>query len=167
MAQFSKKSLEMVSQIINKRHAHTRRQIPEWYFMLHTLFPQGMTRLWYKALILMSDFCVFTLFRNSIGHYTLQQDLVIKEIDVNKILSSLGQEVCRNMICMHALTGCDNNSSFYGVSKKVAFDMLLKCPNLLHDFGETFETTATTYNSAEQFVVSCYWTKFEETSVNA
>ena len=56
--------------------------------------------------------------------------------------------VCRNMICMHALIGCDTNSSCYRVNKKVAFDMLLKCPNLLHKLGESFETTIVTYKTA-------------------
>lgn len=77
-------------------------------------------------------------------------------IDVTDLSRKLGAPVTRNLVAMHALTGCDTTSSFFGIGKKTAFDMLKKCSTLLEELGSTFDPTPEVYQHAEEFIVCCY-----------
>ena len=57
---------------------------------------------------------------------------------------------------MHAITGCDSVSSFYGIGKTIGFDRLIKSPDLLNSFGNTLDIAVETMSDAEQFVALCY-----------
>ena len=48
---------------------------------------------------------------------------------VKKVKEQLGKEVCRNLLFLHAITGCDTASRLYGVGKASA---LKKFENVLH-----------------------------------
>ena len=48
---------------------------------------------------------------------------------MKKVKEQLGKEVCRNLLFLHAITGCDTTSRLYGVGKATA---LKKFENVLH-----------------------------------
>ena len=48
---------------------------------------------------------------------------------MKKVKEQLGKEVCRNLLYLHAITGCDTTSRLYGVGKATA---LKKFENVLH-----------------------------------
>ena len=48
---------------------------------------------------------------------------------MKKVKEQLGKEVCRNLLFLHAITGCDTTSRLYGVGKATA---LKKSENVLH-----------------------------------
>ena len=48
---------------------------------------------------------------------------------MKKVKEQLGKEVCRNLLFLPAITGCDTTSRLYGVGKATA---LKKCENVLH-----------------------------------
>ena len=83
-------------------------------------------------------------------------------LDIHDLASNLGPIACRNLPAMHALTGCDTMSSFYGVGKKIPFEILLSVPNLLDGFGLTFDLVETDIQKAETFIASCYKKKYGE-----
>ena len=47
---------------------------------------------------------------------------------MKKVKEQLGKEVCRNLLFLHAITGCDTASRFYGVGKAT---VLKKLENVL------------------------------------
>ena len=48
---------------------------------------------------------------------------------MKKVKEQLGKEVCRNLLYLHAITGCDTTSRLYGVGQATA---LKKFENVLH-----------------------------------
>lgn len=79
-----------------------------------------------------------------------------RTIDVSSIAGSLGSSAARNLLAMHALTGCDTTSAFYGVGKQAGLKVLLSQPTLLDKLGDTFEAPENVCNDAEYFIVKCY-----------
>lgn len=49
-----------------------------------------------------------------------------KIIDITKVAASLGPEVCKGVLRMHAFTGCDTVSAFAGKGKAQALKILKK-----------------------------------------
>lgn len=77
-------------------------------------------------------------------------------IDIKDIASTLGFIPSQNLVAMHALTGCDTTSAFYGVGKQAAFTILLTHPSLLNDLGTSFDPSPEVYSHAEKFIILCY-----------
>jgi len=48
---------------------------------------------------------------------------------MKKVKAQLGKEVCRNLLFLHAINGCDTTSRLYGVGKETAFK---RFENALH-----------------------------------
>ena len=70
---------------------------------------------------------------------------------VKKAKEQLGKEVCRNLIFLHAITGCNTTSRLYGVGKATA---LKKFEDVLH-FKE--QANAFSSHSAVSDVVTFWW----------
>lgn len=56
-------------------------------------------------------------------------------IAIHDIARKLGPLICKSLLAIHCLTGCDTTSAFYKIGKKTAFDMLLKNINDLTEIG--------------------------------
>ena len=50
----------------------------------------------------------------------------IKVYDINQLRGTLGQEICCQLIFVHAFTGCDSTSRIFGVGKKSTFQKIIK-----------------------------------------
>ena len=51
--------------------------------------------------------------------------------DINRLKEFLGQDICSQLLFIHAVTGCDSTSRIFGVGKKNAFRKLLKGDSVL------------------------------------
>eukprot|EP00117_Sycon_ciliatum_P041007 scpid59101/ scgid0909/ len=60
----------------------------------------------------------------------------VRLIIINGITEKLGQQVCKALIGMHAFTGCDSNSSFYGKGKKVPLELVKKDASMVSAMAE-------------------------------
>lgn len=54
-------------------------------------------------------------------------------LSINDIVGNLGKEICKKLLAIHCLTGCDTTNAMYKVGKKTAFDVLCKNINNLAD----------------------------------
>jgi len=45
---------------------------------------------------------------------------------INNIASNLGEDVCKKLLSIHCLTGCDTTCALFKIGKKTAFDILYK-----------------------------------------
>lgn len=61
----------------------------------------------------------------------------------------MGRQKSRNLIGLHALTGCDTTSAFFGIGKKTALDLFDKCQALLTGLGRDFDPSAKVLQDAE------------------
>lgn len=57
-------------------------------------------------------------------------------IAIHDIVEKLGLSICKNLLAIHCLTGCDTTSAFYKIGKKTAFDVLTKNINHLTEIGD-------------------------------
>ena len=51
-----------------------------------------------------------------------------KVIRLHTVSSKLGNDVCSDLVGLHAFTGCDSTSAFVGKGKKTAFDLVTRQP---------------------------------------
>lgn len=79
-----------------------------------------------------------------------------RNIDITKLSKVLGKAVTSNLVAMHALSGCDTTSAFYGIGKKTSFATLGKHGYLLDSLGIEFDPSEEVYRNTETFVVYCY-----------
>ncbi|CAC5359720.1 unnamed protein product [Mytilus coruscus] len=79
-------------------------------------------------------------------------------LPVHEICRSLGPSICNLLPASHALTGCDTNSSFFGLGKKSMFKLLQrdaeKFPTLPISFSTGDQESAV--NDGRAFVASLY-----------
>ena len=52
-------------------------------------------------------------------------------IPISDLCGTLSSSVLQNTLAMHAITGCDSISSFYGIGKTIGFDRLKSITYLL------------------------------------
>ncbi|KAL8567345.1 hypothetical protein ACOMHN_001733 [Nucella lapillus] len=79
-------------------------------------------------------------------------------LDINKIAASLGPDVCKALIGMHAYTGCDTVSAFAGKGKLNALKILKGDEDVKQAFlelGESWELTSELFQHLERF--TCIW----------
>ncbi|KAL8610714.1 hypothetical protein ACOMHN_016697 [Nucella lapillus] len=79
-------------------------------------------------------------------------------LDINKIAASLGPDVCKALIGMHAYTGCDIVSAFAGKGKLNALKILKGDEDVKQAFlelGESWELTSELFQHLERF--TCIW----------
>lgn len=72
-------------------------------------------------------------------------------IDVPGIVSKLGTSVCEALLGMHALTGCDSTSAFFGKGKKLALTLLQQNPK----FAVTLAQLASAYDAIPEVIAGC------------
>ena len=60
----------------------------------------------------------------------------IRLIDINRLASVLGKDVCSALIGLHAWTGCDTVSSFAGQGKVKALDLMRNVDKFKLAFGD-------------------------------
>lgn len=83
-------------------------------------------------------------------------------IDLSHMALHLGKDISSALIGLHALTGCDSVSSFYGRGKKVCFKVLLAAQDspeiisALKELGTEFHPNDQLLNHIEQFVCRLY-----------
>ena len=83
----------------------------------------------------------------------------LRYIPMHSVAAELGPQVCDALPAMHAMTGCDSNSSISGISKKKAFKTL--CESDLHQInmsqlGKSTEFTINIISGCELFVCNLY-----------
>jgi len=76
-----------------------------------------------------------------------------KRYSVHTIYQKIALEVVENLLCFHAITGCDTVSSFAGRGKKSCWAVFLQHPDLLKGVGQ-YGAIA----EVEQFVCHLYVT---------
>lgn len=47
-------------------------------------------------------------------------------LSINNIVANLGTQMCKKLLAIHCLTGCDTTNAMYKIGKKTAFDVLYK-----------------------------------------
>lgn len=58
--------------------------------------------------------------------------------NINHLKLVLGNELCSELLFLHAFTGCDSTSRIFGVGKRFAFQKLVKADPLMHSYASTF-----------------------------
>lgn len=81
---------------------------------------------YYSTIDKLSECCLYI----QLGHSKNKRYIAIHDI-----AKKLGPLICRNLLAIHCLTGCDTTSAFYKIGKRTAFDMLLKNINILAEIG--------------------------------
>ena len=61
-----------------------------------------------------------------------------KVFHINKIKEILGNDICTQLLFIHAMTGCDRTSRIFGISKKAVFLKLIKGDPILQSIAKTF-----------------------------
>ena len=83
-------------------------------------------------------------------------------IYLNKIAQVLGSEISENLAAIHALTGCDSTSSFYGKGKKSTYNIISTCKEQLCDsialLGESFYLNLQVLPAMERIICKIYKT---------
>ena len=76
-------------------------------------------------------------------------------IDINAAQQALGVDVCRSLLFVHALTGCETASAMCGVGKKKAFKVLHASEELsarVHVFGDLTTPKDVLFDVGEKFL---------------
>jgi len=71
----------------------------------------------------------------------------IRMVDISKLGTALGKEVCKALVGVHAWTGCDSVSSFAGKGKVKAINLIRK--------NEQFRDTFLHLDSSGLFQMNC------------
>ena len=80
-------------------------------------------------------------------------------IDINAAQQALGVDVCRSLLFVHAMTGCETTSAMFGVGKTKAFKVLQTSEKLSASvlvFGHLTTTNDVLFEVGEQFLSALY-----------
>ena len=81
-------------------------------------------------------------------------------LNLTGIGQKLGEEVCSALPGVHAVTGCDSVSTFVGIGKRSAFEIILKSPgarSAMAGLGQSFQSIPQeVLDGVEQFVCTLY-----------
>ena len=86
-------------------------------------------------------------------------------LDTTAISTSLGGRVCQAILGLHALTGCDTTSAFYGRGKKQCFKRLLKDESgqqVLSELGAEFSPSEAVFKGVEVVACKLYGSAFSD-----
>jgi len=81
-------------------------------------------------------------------------------IDIRKLSVALAPWVCEALIVIHAFSGCDSTSAFYGKGKRKTFFLACESQDYLKAFqelGSTFDFDTKTFKCLYQFVCDLYY----------
>ena len=121
-----------------------------------------------KALITTvdSDVALYACYFESRIPISLYVSIGVKErrrvIDVNEIVSEIGEECCSALPALHAFTGNDYTSAFFGVGKGKAFKLLRESEEFkktFEKFGDSFTFDTKLFAAVEKFVCTLYGAK--------
>uniref|UniRef100_UPI00358DDB47 uncharacterized protein n=1 Tax=Myxine glutinosa TaxID=7769 RepID=UPI00358DDB47 len=90
-------------------------------------------------------------------------------VDIVKVAATVGVDVCRALIGMHAYTGCDTVSVFAGKGKTSALKLLTKnreTQNTFQELGQIWDLSREVMNKLETFTCLLYGPKALSTNVN-
>jgi hypothetical protein len=93
----------------------------------------------------------------------------IKLVDVKKVASTLGRDVCKAVLGMHAYTGCDTVNAFAGKGKAQALKILMNYKESRDTFiklGQDWDLSSTLMNNLEAVTCQKYTTKSTTTAIN-
>ena len=91
------------------------------------------------------------------------------EVDIQKVAATVGIDVCRALIGMHAYTGCDTVSASAGKWKVKALKLLTsnkEHQNTFLELGQEWDVSADLMNKLEAFTRLLYAAKASATKVN-
>ena len=83
-------------------------------------------------------------------------------LKITNIALELGEDVCQALPALHSFSGNDYTSSFHGIGKTKALNVLLNSPEFIATFaaiGENVTFNATLFESIERFVLKLYGLK--------
>ena len=81
-------------------------------------------------------------------------------IPVHEICSSLSNVICEILPAVHAITGCDSTSAFYGIGKKSVFKVVKESPHELHCLTCLAESDIDcSINASRKLIATLYDTK--------
>ena len=90
-------------------------------------------------------------------------------IDISKIASALGEDVCKALLGLHAFTGCDSVSAFAGIGKVRPLKLLRSMKEfqaLFQNLGEQWSVTEEMCIQLESFVCAMYGVKKGNQDIN-
>ena len=90
-------------------------------------------------------------------------------VDIKKVAASVGMEVCRALIGLHAYTGCDTVSAFAGKGKTNALRLLISNKNtqdMFLELGQEWDLSQELMNKLQAFTCLLYALKVFTTKVN-
>ena len=90
-------------------------------------------------------------------------------INISKIASALGEDVCKALLGLHAFTGCDSVSAFAGIAKVRPLNLLCckkELQVMFQDLGEQCSVTEEMYIQLESFVCAMYGVKKGNQDIN-
>lgn len=90
-------------------------------------------------------------------------------VDVGKICSAIGPDVCKALIGMHAMTGCDTVSAFAGKGKLRSLEIVKKNKDMresLMQLGDSWRLSTELQSKLEAFVCLMYAPKPGTNNVN-
>ena len=80
---------------------------------------------------------------------------------INELKIVLGEELCSQLLFLHAYTGCDTTSKIFGVGKKSVFHKMVKGGATLKDCATSFllseQTAASIVNKGCQTMAVIFW----------
>ena len=81
-------------------------------------------------------------------------------IPIHEIVSAIGSDICKALLALHALTGCDTTSALRGIGKKTALRKVLRAKDHQTDVSQldVIPPTEDTAHACERFVCSLYTT---------
>lgn len=91
-------------------------------------------------------------------------------LDIERIVTHVGQDVCDALIGLHAFTGCDTVSTFAGKGKVTALKMIIRegvHNNTFSKLGSEWDLPEKLINQLERFTCCLYSPKLSATNINA
>ena len=90
-------------------------------------------------------------------------------VDITKVTATVGIDVCRALVGVHAYTGCDTVSAFAGKGKAKALKLLSKNKKIQDTFmklGQEWDLSPDLMNKLEAYTSLLYAPKTSSTKIN-
>ena len=87
-------------------------------------------------------------------------------VDITKVAATVGIDVCRALVGVHAYTGCDTVSAFAGKGKAKALKLLSKNKEIQDTFFKLGQESPDLMNKLEAYTSLLYAPKTSSTKIN-
>ncbi len=84
----------------------------------------------------------------------------VQFVDITKLASSIGNNICDSLIGLHAFTGCDTVSAFAGRGKVSALKLMKKNTTFqetFHQLGQSWDLSPQLFQKLEEFTCRLYF----------